>query len=117
MKVDKYDSDINFSKVLFLHINRILMMQEDNLFISSVGLFEDALSPYLDDLYYDDLDGVRDGVVSVSNLDPSIKGKKNLLATEEMKLARLKFRALMKLAERKDLLLEKRAYGEDEEDE
>jgi hypothetical protein len=111
---DKFSKDINFNKVVFLHVNRILMCIGDfDLFCSAIEGLEDVLSPYFDDRYYEDLDGKRDGIRSLEQLDPSIRAKKNMIASEVMRVQRLKFRALMKLAERKNLLLEKTSDEEE----
>jgi hypothetical protein len=112
VKMDEFSKNINFAKVLFLHINRILMSQDNNQFIASISLLESALCPYIDYDYTIEVSGCSDGVDSVKNLDPTVR-KKYMLQQEEMNSANIKFRALMKLAERNHLLLEKEGEGID----
>jgi hypothetical protein len=114
MTEDKYDNDINFAKVLFLHINRILMSVDDSMrFISNIEILEDCLFTYKDDKYTADLGGKVERKDAVKALDPMFKPKGNMMAQVELEGARMKFRALMGLAERKGLLLEKEDEGID----
>lgn len=105
---DAFAKDINFPKVLFLHVNRVLMcIGQDDLYLAAVEGLEDVLSPYFDKEYYKALDGYRKGLDSMTHLDPMLGGKKQMIAKEENKVTRIKFRALMSLAERKNLLIER----------
>jgi hypothetical protein len=112
---DKFDSDINFSKVLFLHINRTAQsIINPDLYIGNVEVLEILLSPYLDGDYEDNMAKTTIKTSAIAALDPLMKGKKDLVRSNTINKTSHKFRALMSAAEKKGLLLEKEAYGFDE---
>lgn len=113
MTDEKYDSEINFSKVLFLHINRILMAADDELkVIPYINAFEHVLSPYFDDEYQDNIKIAINNFKSTALLDPLMPNRNQLVNESRISLCWIKFRALMALAERKNLLLEKTSREE-----
>jgi len=98
--------EMNFSKILFLHINRILTVAatDADMYIASVEAFSDVLYPYHKNngLELGDAKKKYDAVMNLAN---EYKGKKMALKDAERNLARAKFRALMVIAETKNLLL------------
>lgn len=83
----EFDKDINYPKVLFRHIDRILTttVAGDRPFISGVEGLQDALSPFLDDAEIEiPAEGDTSGLV-----------------------ARKKLRAAMKKMDEKGLLIDK----------
>ena len=98
--------EMNFSKILFLHINRILTFAgvDTDMYIAAVEAFDDVLSPYHNGL---DVKEAKDKYDKVIGTDDAYKGKKPMLKDAERNLARAKFKALMKVAETKNLLLTK----------
>lgn len=108
MTDDKFDSDINFPKVLFLHINRTLQsIPNSDLLLGNIEGLEILLSAYLDENYENEVAMVTVKTDAIAALDPLMKGKKDLMRQNEINKGLHKFRALMRLAERKGLLLEK----------
>jgi len=99
--------EMNFSKILFLHINRILTVAatDADMYIASVEAFSDVLYPYHQNNGLD-LHNAQENYDAVMNLAEEYKGKKLALKEAERNLARAKFKALMVLAEEKGLLLE-----------
>jgi len=96
--------EMNFSKILFLHINRILTFAgvDADMYIAAVEAFDDVLSPYHNGLEVGDAQDKYDAVIATAD---EYKGKKPELKATERNLARAKFKALMKVAETKNLLL------------
>jgi len=108
------EGDMNFSKILFLHINRILTFAgvDADMYIAAVEAFDDVLSPYHNGL---DVKIAKDKYDTVMDLNNEFKGKKQMLKEVERGLARAKFKALMKVAESKGLLIEESVYGDDDD--
>jgi len=114
---DEWRGDINFQKVIFLHLNRILTasgMDKDQ-YIALVESFWDMMEPYHKNNGID-LGDAKKKYDAVMNLANEYKGKKPALKDAEMNLARAKFRGLMMLAEQRGLLIEESIYGEDEDE-
>jgi len=108
MTDEKFDSDINFPKVLFLHINRTAQsIINPDLYMGNIEVLEILTSPYLDGDYEDGLAKTTIKTSAIATLDPLMKSKKDLARQNEINKASHKFRALMIVLEKKGLLLEK----------
>lgn len=95
---DKFAKEINFNKVLFFHMNRTAMSQQQSEMDANVDIFESLLFPYIDDKYK----------TEKVKADKKLKNAQMIgNETAEADYTKTKFRALMALAERKNLLLEK----------
>jgi len=114
---DEWRGDINFQKVIFLHLNRILTASgiDKDQYIALVESFWDMMEHYHENNGID-LGDAKKKYDAVMNLADEYKGKKQLLEEAERNLARAKFRAMMKLAEQKGFLIEESIYGEDEDE-
>ena len=110
---EQFDNNLNFPKVLFFHINRILQSPTPEQRIDNIELLEDALFPYLDLEYKESIGNHGEEMRYVALLDPFMPGKGEMMGQKRTELARKKFRALMALAERKNLLLEKQSDSEE----
>lgn len=118
MADERFDNELNFSKILFLHINRTLISAiQSTLFIVNVEAFEGVLCPYIDDEYETRLKAEMNAYKYFTFLDPMLRERDAMIDRKRLELAWQKFRALMSLAERKGLLLEKKGEGYDTEDE
>ena len=107
MMSDQFSKDINFQKVLFLHINRTgISIIQPLLFTANVEFLEMLLSPYKDKDYSDEIK-LRGAGTSIASLDPLCGAKEGMAQIQEIKKAAHMFRCLMSLSERKGLLLEK----------
>ena len=104
MTDDKFDSGLNFSKVLFLHINRVAMSNTQDMMDAGVDMLESLLCPYEDADYKKSLE-----TASKNLKNGQMMAQKNAAAD----YTRLKFRELMQLAERRNLLLDKEGEGVD----
>ena len=110
---DKFDSDINFPKVLFLHINRTLQsISNPDLYLANIEGLEIILSPYLDGDYENEMVKTTIKTSAIASLDPLMKSKKDMARRNEINKGSHKFRALMGAAEKKGLLLEKTSRDE-----
>jgi len=110
---EQFDSDINFPKVLFLHINRTAQsIINPDLYIGNIEVLEILLSPYLDGDYEDEMAKTTIKSSAIATLDPLMKGKKDMARQNQLNKAAHKFRALMGAAEKKGLLLEKTSRDE-----
>jgi len=114
-KGESLSADINFPKVLFLHLNRISQSQNNDIFIANVEMLESLLCPYVDDEYFKDLKIPDKEFKNVMALDTSTSGRDELVTTKKFTLTQEKFRALMRLANRRNLLIEKVGEGYDDE--
>lgn len=114
-KTEQLEGNLDFGKVIFLHINRILMYAatDSNAFIVSIEALEDSLYTYKDENYTKDLKAPMDSYNFISGLDPLHPQKGQLMGDSRLQLARQKFRALMGLANRKNLLLARIGEGFD----
>ncbi len=113
----EFDSDINFPKLLFLHINRVLQaINEPVSYMSAIEALEDALFPYLDKEYTDMLVEYETDIVEAEREDSHNKDKQGRIQLAKVELARAKFRGLMQTADRKGLLLDKVGIGYDKGD-
>ena len=72
-----------------------------------IDIFEILLSPYLDTKYEDNMKPSFDAIMKVKGLDPSMKGREEQIQAATAAMMKAKFRELMGVAERKNLLLEK----------
>ncbi len=116
----EFDSDINFPKLLFLHINRIMQsINEPTAYISAIEALEDVLTPYIEDSSdYETEVKKEEKTVEEANQEDGLKKDKGAKMLEaKVNLARSKFRGLMRIAEKKGLLLEKVGVGYDTPDE
>ena len=114
MKSDQFAKDINFNKVVFLHLNRTgTSIMEPLLFIANVEWLEILLSPYIDDDYKSDIKNKKLMATSISALDPMLKTKTDMTKQTNIETAVHNARCLMSLAERKGLLLEKTSSDEE----
>lgn len=112
-KVDQFVKDINFNKVVFLHINRTgISIVNPILFIANVEFLEILLSPYHDDQYKKDIKSTSLRATSIAALDPMLKSKGGMSQKQTIENAVHNMRCLMSLAERKGLLLEKVSANE-----
>lgn len=109
----QFAKDINFQKVVFLHINRILGTNDNASFIRLVKLMELLFSPYIDDDYLKGVDSSTNSLSNVSRLDSASKERVVMIEAAQLELSETKFSELMVLAERNDLLLGKEAEGVD----
>lgn len=108
MKQDQFAKDINFQKVLFLHINRTgISIIEPVLFIANVEFLEILLSPYHDDIYKKEIESPKTKATAIVALDPMLKSKSAMGSSQTIGNAVHNMRCLMSLSERKGLLLEK----------
>ena len=115
----KLMQELDFSKILFLQINRIMQtsIMNSEAYISAVDSLEDILTPYLDDDYTHNIEKFESAFKkNITNIDPMVR-QDILIDSERVAKARKKLRALMILAESKGLLLEKIGYGYGEDDE
>lgn len=103
---DQFAKDINFNKVLFLHMNRVAMSDSQTAMDANVDIMESLLCPYFDEDY-------------VNEITTAKKALKNSLMTNvssgQSEFTKERFRALMRLAERKNLLLTKEADAIDDD--
>ena len=114
MAKDQFAKDINFQKVVFLHVNRTgTSIIEPMLFIANVEWLEILLSPYIDDDYKSDIKNKKLMATSISALDPMLKTKTDMTKQTNIETAVHNARCLMSLAERKGLLLEKTSSDEE----
>lgn len=104
---DSFAKDINFNKVLFLHMNRVAMSDTQNAMDTNVDVLESLLYPYRDDEYKDNMKKAKQTLQNQQMVG---------FAGAEADFTKTKFRELMQLAERNNLLLTKEAYGYDEEE-
>lgn len=109
MTDDKFDSDINFNKVLFMHLNRIAMSETSDQMNSRVDIYESLLCPYIDEDYENELKPIK----TTFEHDCKMAQQTHKADPNNDALVKATFRALMKLAERKNLLLEKEGEGID----
>src|SRR3990172_5976855 len=110
---ERLSADIDFPKVLFLHINRVAQSQNDDAFAANVEMLESLLYPYEDSEYNSDLKIPQQEMRNMSNLDGATHGKEDMLSQRHAILMRQKFRALMKLAHRRNLLIQRQGEGYD----
>lgn len=113
---ERLSADIDFPKVLFLHINRVAQSPSDETFSANVEMLESLLCPYFDMEYYVDLKIPEKEYRNIQSLDHATHGREQMLAQKHSVVTRDRFRALMKLANRRNLLIQKTDYGEDESD-
>lgn len=107
MKSDQFAKDINYQKLIFLHLNRTgISIIEAPLFIANVEFMEILMSPYMDDDYKADMKSKQQKASAIATLDPLMQ-KDDMAQQAAIKKAVHNLRCLMSLAERKGLLLEK----------
>lgn len=108
-KEEEVKGELNFSKVLFLQLNRLLQSSVGYAdgFIAGVESLEDTLSPYFDEEYKELIAEATEEFSFYVGLDPLTPNRAGLISAQRMALARKKLRFLMALANRKNLLLEK----------
>jgi len=105
---DQFGKDINFNKVLFLHINRTgISIINPILFIANVEFLEILLSPYHDDQYKKDIKSTSLRATAIAALDPMLKSKSGMSQKQTIENAVHNMRCLMSLAERKGFLIER----------
>ena len=114
---ERLSADINFPKVLFLHINRVAQSANEDVFAANVDMLESLLYPYIDDDYQEALKNPHAGMINILNLDGSTYGKEGMVNRGKEEFIREKFRALMVLAQRRNLLIQKTGEGYDTTDE
>ncbi len=104
--------DMNFPKILFFHINRILQISglDRRMFISYVDVFEDVLTPYLDGDYTDRVEKHRQSMLKEMEEASPFAGGEPL--DNKVLFSRAKFRELMSVAQEKNLLLQEDSIGE-----
>jgi len=104
--------DLNFPRILFFHINRILQMAgiDRMMFISYIDVFEDVLTPYLDAVYTDKIEKHRQTLLTKMELNSPFGLDDEL--SQKVLFSRAKFRELMTVAQEKNLLLLEDSIGE-----
>ena len=118
MTDEKFDSDFDFDKTIFLHINRTAQsIINPDLYMGYIEIFEIFLSPFLDGNYENEMAKTTIKTSAISALDPLMKSKKDLARQNEISKASHKFRALMIKLNEIHPLFEKKVTGEDEKDE
>ena len=101
-----------------MHLNRTgISIIQPTLFIANVEFLEILLSPYIDDEYDKDIKDKSQKATAIAALDPMFHSKGEIEHEASIKTAVHNIRCLMKLAERKGLLLEKIDYGYDKDEE
>ena len=110
-------TEINFNKVLFLHINRTAQSVVNiDIYMAYIEVLDILLSPYQDDDYQKDLARTASVSSAIASMDGMCKTKGDMTRQNQINNATHKFRALMCLAEKKNLLLGKEGEGIDEPD-
>ena len=104
---ERLSADIDFPKVLFLHINRVAQSPSNDMFAANVEMLESLLCHYVDEEYFVDIKTPDREFRSVLALDGSTHGKDDMIAAKKMFLIQEKFRALMRLANRRNLLIQR----------
>lgn len=105
--------DLNFSKILFLHINRILMSSggaDTNAYISYIESFDDMLTELYDESTEDKLQKVLDDYNNVTGHDITSGDE---VEQAKLTLAREKFRIIIGFIDDKGWLMERVATGYD----
>jgi len=106
---EQLKGELDFEKILFLHINRVLQaIYEPVIYMSAVEAFEDVLFPYIDDNYELQIAESELSVIEAGKLDKQNRARESLINDAKVKLSRQKFRQLMNLAKKKGLLLKER---------
>ena len=101
---ERLDSDINYSKVLFLHINRTAMSDSQPIMDINVKILETLLVAWLDKEYNEEIEKAKQTINNEKAM-----GKEDGFSD----FTHNKFQSLIKLAERKNLLLDKEVEGID----
>ena len=83
MKSDQFSKDINYQKVIFLHVNRTAMsIIQPMLFMANVEMFEILLSPYLDKGWDKDK---KISSTAIATLDPLYQAKDDMTSQAAIK--------------------------------
>ena len=108
-QVEQLKGELDFEKILFLHINRVLQaIYDPDIYMSAVEAFEDVLSPYIDKNYENNLRENELSILDAEKLDIQNRSRDGLINDAKIQLSRQKFRKLMMLAKKKGLLLSER---------
>jgi len=110
-QVEQLKGELDFEKILFLHINRVLQaIYEPVIYMSAVEAFEDVLFPYIDNGYEKELEESELSIIDAQKLDKQNRSREALINDAKIQLSRQKFRQLMNLAKKKGLLLKERGH-------
>ena len=108
-QIEQLKGELDFEKILFLHINRVLQaIYEPDIYMSAVEAFEDVLFPYIDKNYEKSLQDKEMSILDIEKLDTQNRSREGLINNAKIQLSRQKFRQLMMLAKKKGLLLSER---------